>query len=221
MLDTKKFLHVGCGPKYKNSTTPAFASEDWQEVRLDIDESVNPDIISSVLDLSIIDSESFDAIFSSHNIEHVYAHEIPIMLKGFLRVLNTDGFLVVVCPNLIPAARLIVEDKLTEPAYISPAGRPISALDILHGYGTAIAEGNEFMAHKTGFTPKSLRSALSGAGFKTVAMVARDFTQMTTKQITGNLPVFNMWAFATKKKMDNKDKMMEIIRLHLPSGDNK
>ena len=63
MLDTKRFLHVGCGPKYKDSTTPAFASGDWQEVRLDIDKSVYPDIISSVLDLSIIDSESFDAIF--------------------------------------------------------------------------------------------------------------------------------------------------------------
>ena len=84
MLDTKKFLHVGCGPKYKNSTTPAFASEDWEEVRLDIDEAVNPDIVSSVLDLRVIDSESFDAIFSSHNIEHVFAHEVPIMLKEFL-----------------------------------------------------------------------------------------------------------------------------------------
>ena len=95
MLDTKKFLHVGCGPKYKDRTTPGFASDDWKEVRLDIDESVNPDIISSVLDLSAIDSESFDAIFSSHNIEHVYAHEVPIMLREFLRVLKGGGYFVV------------------------------------------------------------------------------------------------------------------------------
>ena len=59
----KKFLHVGCGPNYKKDTTQAFASEDWQEIRLDIDKSVNPDIIASVLDLSAIESASFNAVF--------------------------------------------------------------------------------------------------------------------------------------------------------------
>ena len=205
MLETKKFLHVGCGPKYKNNTTPAFASKDWQEVRLDIDESVKPDIISSVLDLSIIESGSFDAIFSSHNIEHVYAHEVTIMLKEFLRVLNTDGLFVVNCPNLIPVARLIAEDKLTEPAYVSAAG-PISPLDILYGHGAAIKQENEFMAHKTGFTPKSLNSALLGAGFKSIGMMARDSH-------------LDIWAVATKQEVKNKDRLIEIVKLHLPVTD--
>ena len=202
MLDKKMFLHVGCGANYKDNTIPAFASEDWQEVRLDIDKSAKPDIVSSVLDLGIIDSESFDAIFSSHNIEHVYAHEVPIMLKEFLRVLNNDGVFVVNCPNLIPVARLIVEDKLTEPAYISPAG-PISPLDILHGHGASIKQGNEFMAHKTGFTPKSLNAALLGAGFKSVGIMGRDAE-------------LDIWAVATKKEIGNRGKMLEIINLHLP-----
>ena len=200
MLDTIKFLHVGCGPNYKDRTTPGFASDDWKEVRLDIDESVNPDIISSVLDLSVIDSESFDAIFSSHNIEHVYAHEVPIMLGEFLRVLNDGGYFVVNCPNLIPVARLIVEDKLTEPAYISPAG-PIAPLDILHGHGASIERGNEFLAHKTGFTPKSLNAALLGAGFRNVGMIE---------------PKLDIWAVATKKKIESEEEMMEIVNLHLP-----
>ena len=202
MPDTKIFLHVGCGGNYKDRTTPGFASDDWKEVRLDIDESVNPDIISSVLDLSVIDSESFDAIFSSHNIEHVYTHEVPIMLGEFLRVLNDGGYFVVNCPNLIPVARLIVEDKLTEPAYISPAG-PISPLDILHGHGASIERGNEFMAHKTGFTPKSLKAALSEAGFKSTGVLTRDAQ-------------FDIWAVATKKKVKSNDELMEIVNLHLP-----
>ena len=202
MVDEKTFLHVGCGPNYKDKTIPAFASDDWQEVRLDIDKSAKPDIVSSVLDLGIIDSDSFDAIFSSHNIEHVYTHEVPIMLKEFLRVLNKDGFFVVACPNLIPVARLIVDDKLTEPAYVSPAG-PISPLDILHGHGASIEQGNEFMTHKTGFTPKSLNAALLGAGFKSVAMLARE-TQL------------DIWAVATKKEIADKERMMEIANQYLP-----
>ena len=215
MASKKKFLHVGCGTVHKDGTTLAFASEGWQEVRLDIDKSVNPDIISSVLDLSIIDSESFDAIYSSHNIEHVYTHQIPIMLKEFLRVLNVDGFLVVICPNLIPVAQLILEGKIMEPAYISPAG-PIYPLDILHGYGKSIEKGYEFMAHKTGFTPASLRLALSRAGFKSVAMISQDFEKMTAEQITGNSAMFNIVAFATKKKIKSREKMINIIRSHFP-----
>ena len=197
----KKFLHVGCGHATKNKTTKAFASDDWQEVRLDIDEAVNPDIVSSVLDLSIIDPGSFDAVFSSHNIEHVYAHQVPIMLKEFLRILNKDGFFVAACPNLLPIARLIVEDKLTEPAYTSPAG-PIAPLDMLYGLGAAIARGNEFMAHKCGFTPKSLNAALLGAGFKGAAMMSRD-------------RYYDIWVVATKETTE-KDKLEELAKQHFP-----
>ena len=203
----KKFLHVGCGPNYKKDTTQAFASEDWQEIRLDIDKSVNPDIIASVLDLSAIESASFNAVFSSHDIEHVFAHEVSIMLRGFLRILNNDGFFVVNCPNLIPVARLIAEDKLTETIYTSPLG-PISPLDILHGHGAAIEQGNEFMAHKTGFTPKSLNAALLDAGFKSIGMVARDERP------------WDIWAVATKKLVNDKDEMVGLVKQHVPLRPN-
>lgn len=198
----KKFLHVGCGSATKNKTTKAFALDDWQEIRLDINEAVKPDIVSSVLDLSIIDAGSFDAVYSSHNIEHVYTHEVPIMLKEFLRILNKDGFFVVTCPNLIPIARLIVEDKLTEPAYTSPAG-PIAPLDMLYGHGAAVAAGNEFMAHRCGFTPKSLNAALLGAGFRNVVMMPRKTN-------------YDVWAVATKETAE-RDKLEELAKQHFPS----
>ena len=79
-----KFLHVGCGRLTKKNTTREFASERWEEVRLDIDESVDPDIVSNALNLESIESNSFDAVYSSHNIEHVFIHEVPIMLKEFI-----------------------------------------------------------------------------------------------------------------------------------------
>lgn len=196
----KKFLHVGCGPHTKKNTTPEFRSDRWTEVRLDIDEAVGPDIVSSVLELDDIESNSFDSIFTSHNIEHVHAHEIPIMLSGFLRVLKPEGYLVVTCPNLMKAAQLIVQDKLTEPAYISPVG-PITPLDILYGHDKAIEGGNEYMSHKTGFTPKTLGAALQKAGFNKVALTALENK-------------FDMWAFATKSNISNSD-LQEIVAAHL------
>ena len=56
----KKFLHIGPGTSYKNNTTPIFNSNNWDEVRLDIDPEVKPDILSSMLDMKEVKSNSFD-----------------------------------------------------------------------------------------------------------------------------------------------------------------
>ena len=36
----KSFLHIGCGSNYKKQTTSVFNSEDWNEIRLDINKDV-------------------------------------------------------------------------------------------------------------------------------------------------------------------------------------
>ena len=68
------FLHVGSGPKRKDRTTKALSSADWTELRFDIDESVKPDLVGTMTDMFSVSSESVDAVFSSHNIEHLYPH---------------------------------------------------------------------------------------------------------------------------------------------------
>jgi hypothetical protein len=49
-----KLLHVGCGSKRKAQTTKGFNTPEWEEIRLDIDESLQPDIIGSMTDLRAI-----------------------------------------------------------------------------------------------------------------------------------------------------------------------
>jgi len=73
--DKRRLLHIGCGPKRKDQTLAAFQSDDWQEFRFDIDESVAPDIIGTMTDMSAVEAGSMDALFSSHNVEHLYPHE--------------------------------------------------------------------------------------------------------------------------------------------------
>jgi hypothetical protein len=159
-----KFLHVGCGQQNKSSLK-GFNNNIWQEVRFDIDRSVNPDIEGTLLDMNEVKSGSMDAVYSSHNIEHVYPHEVEIVLKEFLRVLNNDGFVVIECPDLQSTCEAVVNDKLLEPLYQSPAG-PIAPIDILYGLRTDLQKGNEYMAHKCGFTYNTLLGAFVQAGFK-------------------------------------------------------
>jgi len=182
----KTFLHVGCGPKRKDRTTAAFAQ--WNELRFDIDESVQPDLVGTMTDMSSVASESVDAVFSSHNIEHLYPHEVPVAFTEFLRVLKSDGLAVITCPDLQSVCALIAEDKLLEPAYTSPAG-PIAPLDMLYGLRSSIAQGNLYMAHRCGFTQKVLRGTLQAAGFKAVATMSRSY------------PYFDLWAVASKEAL--------------------
>ncbi len=136
-------------------------------------------------DMSAVANASVDAIFSSHNIEHLYPHEVPVALAEFLRVLKPDGFLVVTCPDLQEVCRLVAEDKLLEPAYTSPAG-PITPLDILYGHRPPMAKGNLYMAHRCGFTEKVLNGTLRASGFSAVASRKRGH------------PYYDLYALACK-----------------------
>ena len=141
-----------------------FQTAQWQEIRLDIDPRVKPDIIGSITDLNAVASASVDAIWSSHNLEHLNSFEVPLALAEFKRVLKPDGFALISLPDLRAIARHIAGDQLSEPLYQSAAG-PISALDVVFGHQASLAGGNHFMAHRTGFTASTLGKSLLDAGF--------------------------------------------------------
>lgn len=167
MVAVRRVLHVGCGPARPGRLPVCFKTGGWQEIRLDIDPGVRPDIIASITDLSLVESGSMDAVWSSHNVEHLNAHEVPQALAEFRRVLKPDGFALITLPDMRAVARYIAEDRLDQPLYQSPVG-PITPLDIMFGHQASIAHGNHYMAHRTAFTATTLGQALVEAGFEEV-----------------------------------------------------
>ncbi len=202
LFNVKTFLHVGCGQNNKQHAGPGFQGNDWQEIRFDINPAVKPDIIGSMTDMSAVDDSSVDAIFSSHNIEHLYPHEVPLALAEFKRILRSDGFVVITCPDLQSVAALVADDKLTEPAYQSPAG-PIAPLDILYGLRPAMARGNLYMAHRCGFTKRVLGETLQTCGF--AQAIVRQRPQF-----------FDLWALAFVQPQINS-KLIAVARKHFPT----
>jgi SAM-dependent methyltransferase len=161
----KRVLNAGSGPGPASRLHPLFDAAQWVEVRLDIDPRTKPDIVSSIVDMRLeLASGSFDAIWCSHILEHLYAHEVPAALAEFQRVLKPDGFALITCPDLETVAELIASDGLDGEAYRSPAG-PITPLDMLFGHSPSIAQGQVHMAHNTGFTCARLGRLLAGSGF--------------------------------------------------------
>ncbi|MGO4527094.1 methyltransferase domain-containing protein [Microvirga sp. 2MCAF35] len=159
-----RFLHVGCGPKRKNQTVKAFADRAWEEVTLDIDENVRPDIVDKLPEMSHVASDSFDAVYSAHNIEHLYPHEVSLALQAMQRVLKQDGFVILTCPDLQTIGERLSQGDIETPLYESGRG-PVSPIDMLFGFRPAMESGNLYMAHHTGFTLKSLRDACIRSGF--------------------------------------------------------
>ncbi len=196
----KTFLRVGCGPQNKTGIK-GFSSEEWKEIRFDIDSNVSPDIIGTLTDMSGVQSSSVDAIYSSHNIEHLFPHEVPIALEEFRRVLKPNGIVVITCPDLISVCEAVVKDKLLEPLYQSPAG-PISPIDILYGHRGFIAQGNHYMAHKCGFTYSALSGCFFNAGFKKIHGGSRP-------------KAFDLWLVAFKADVPDEE-VKKMVTMFLP-----
>lgn len=160
----KKVLNVGGNTK-EIPLPREYAG--FEHLLLDIDPAVAPDILCDARELAALDAGQFDAVYCSHNLEHYYRHDVPRVLAGFLHVLKAGGFAQIRVPDIQAVMRATVDRGLDvdDALYESPAG-PITVADVLYGYGAEIERSrNDFYAHKTGFTQKSLLKALDEAGF--------------------------------------------------------
>jgi SAM-dependent methyltransferase len=162
-----RVLNVG-GNSKAIPIPPYYAN--WEHHLLDIDPAGGPDIVCDAREMQKLPAGSYDAVYCSHNLEHYFRHDLPRVLAGFLHVLKPTGFADIRVPDM----RGVFEDMLKrgldidDVLYESPAG-PITVNDVIYGFGRKIAEtGQDFFAHKNGFTHRSLVLALRAAGFPVV-----------------------------------------------------
>ena len=180
----KKVLNVGGGSK-SIALPPQYAA--FEHLLLDIDPKGQPDIVCDARQLSGLPAAQFDAVYCSHNLEHYYRHDVPRVLAGILHVMKDGGFVQIRVPDLTELMRVTVSQGLDvdDVLYTSPAGQ-VMVLDVLYGHSPTIERsGEEFFAHKTGFTQKSLSNAVARAGFSSMFCM------------TGNLEI-NLIAFKGK-----------------------
>lgn len=197
-------LHVGCGHANIDSIPlPGFRQSAWREIRFDADQSVLPDIVGTMADMSAVPDGFADAIYSSHGIEHLYWHDVPRALAEFHRTLNSDGFVVITCPDVQAAAQMIAKDRMFETAYLSAAG-PITPFDILYSYRPFVAANPEWMSHHCGFTLTTLMAVLREAGFAGVHGLRR---------VGG----FDLWVLASKSHR-TQDEMAALDKDFLLPG---
>jgi SAM-dependent methyltransferase len=160
----KKVLNVG-----GNSKAIAIPKhfEGWTHDLLDIDPRGKPDILCDARKLTSLTPGAYDAVYCSHNLEHYFAHDVPKVLRGFHHVLKPHGFAEIRVPDIAALIRMVADKDLDllDVIYQSPAG-PVRVRDVLYGFAPQIERsGQDFYAHKTGFSPKSISLVLRESAF--------------------------------------------------------
>jgi SAM-dependent methyltransferase len=142
----RRFLHAGCG-------TFPLPFENCDELRLDADPAVKPDVVRSMTDLGELGE--FDGVYCSHALEHLHPQDALTALREFHRVLIPGGFVTIIVPDL----------EGISPTFDLLPGMMITGHDLIYGL---VDLHNPLMLHRTGFIAETMRGALKQAGFRDV-----------------------------------------------------
>jgi SAM-dependent methyltransferase len=165
-MKKKKFLNVG--GNRKDIPVPSYF-DGWDHILLDIDPAGNPDIVCDARELQTLEPGRFHAVYCSHNLEHYYHHELSQVLQGFRHVLKPTGFALISVPDMESVIRTVVEQglDLDDVLYEQDDGIGILVRDVFYGWELQMKlSGQNYYAHKTGFTQKSLKAILKSNGFR-------------------------------------------------------
>lgn len=151
-----RLLHAGCG----RTGLPSWFGARYDEVRLDIDPEMGPDIVAPLTNMGEIGE--FDAVYCCHCIEHLYPDEVREALAEIHRVTKPGGFAQIIVPDLegVQATEAVL--------FESPIG-PLTGLDLIYGCRFD-RDRSRFMAHHCGFVSSTLEAAMRAAGFEAVTM---------------------------------------------------
>lgn len=197
-LGRRRVLNAGSGPRDGRPLPPPFTLDAWDAVRLDVDPAVEPDLVASLTAMGdVVPDGTFDAVWSSHSLEHIAGFEVVLALREFRRILKPGGFALVTCPDVESVAAAVVEHGLDHVAYVAPAG-PITLHDILFGHSASIQRGAAAMAHRTGLTARRLGEIAIEAGFAEVAI--------------GRGPDYDLWGVLTLPETDTAALARDLAR---------
>ena len=161
----KRVLNIGAGSKQIKMPQHY---DGWDKVYLDANQNPEMDIIADARDMrKEIPDNSFDAVFTSHVLEHFFLSDVTLVLKEFYRILKPNGMIETHVPDFYTCVKKVINDDypIDKPLYQSPAG-PICTLDIIFGYSKFVKQGSHLDAHKTAFTPEFIERLHQEAGFK-------------------------------------------------------
>ena len=153
-------LNLGSGDK----PLPGYLNVDIAPSR----KGIAPDIVSDIRKLDLPDNYA-DEVLAVHLIEHLYYWELPDILKEWMRVLKPGGRVVLECPNILSAAKQLLEDPKNR---CGPGKEGQTTMWPFYGDP---GWKDPLMCHRWGYTPASLQAVLRAAGFEQISQQPAQF----------------------------------------------
>lgn len=174
-MKNKLILNIGGGLSRK--IPDHYPETEWEQHLLDIDPNVKPDIVGDAKDLNVCDK--YDAVFMSHIIEHVYKHDVSVVLSNVFNALKSEGIVEIHTPDVNDIISKLANSTLDlhDVYYRLADGSCVTYHDVLYGWNIAMSSGNLYFSHKCGFTKIFLEEQLKKVGF----------INITVHSIGGNL----------------------------------
>lgn len=148
-------INFGCGKHTWAGWTCIDAVQHPKASRpLDIRWAAEFDASGALFDTVPLPAGCASELHSHHFIEHVYAWEAPALVREWHRLLQPGGLLVVECPNLMAAARNLLDGQGDQMAMWPLYGDP--------------QHRSPFMCHRWGYTPATLAALLHACGFTNI-----------------------------------------------------
>jgi len=152
--DGKVRLNLGCGDKILQG----YVNIDFAASR----KGNKPDIIADLRALNFHHGYA-DEILSVHVIEHFYPWEAKDLIEHWINILKPEGQLVLECPNILTAAKMLLKD----PVKAARAEGKDGKVAMWPLYGDP-AWKDPLMCHRWGYTPTTLIDLLESCGLKNV-----------------------------------------------------
>ncbi len=174
--DGRVRLNLGCGDKI----LPGYINVDAAASR----KGQVPDVLGDLRALPFPPGHA-DEILAVHVIEHFYPWEAGDLLAHWHATLKPGGRLVLECPNLLSAARSLLE----QPERAARAQGKDGQLAMWPLYGDP-SWRDPLMCHRWGYTPATLADLLRRCGFQNVRQEPAQFKQRDPRdmRVTGVRP---------------------------------
>jgi predicted SAM-dependent methyltransferase len=157
--DKKIVVSLGWGSAHQGTLSRHFKPEEWNEVRVDMDAAVNPDLVSSLHHIPAIPDASVQGVWIGHVLQRLSFPEASAVIVEAMRMLKDGGELLVAVPDMQLAATYLANGEGEAEVFHAPAGA-ITAIDMLFGFQKLIAKGETARIHKSGYTAESLGNFL-------------------------------------------------------------
>lgn len=141
-------LNIGCG----NKRLPGYTGVDVEASRSGVDIVAKADAIP-------LADNSVGEILAIHLWEHFYLWECPKVLLEWRRILRPGGLLVLELPDLVKAAKNLLDQEAGVGTWPKPDQQSMWAI-----YGDPTTN-DPFMTHQWGWSPRSLSEFLKRHGF--------------------------------------------------------